>query len=72
MADVKWGDVFLLLPRVLLKKALANGRRAVCLDLPAIGHLLERVQVKGGGELSKAMLPIGGKPPQKGQRLNKS
>ena len=58
MVDAGGGDVFLLLPRVLLEGgALADDRRAVGIDLPAVGRLLERVRAEGGGELSKTMLP---------------
>ena len=73
MVDEGGGDVFLLLPRVLLEEgASVGGREVVGLDLPAVGRLLEWVQAKGGGELSKTILPIGGRPPSKGTILNKS
>ena len=67
MVDVEGWDVFLLLPRVLLEEgASANSRRAVGLDLPVVGHLLEWVQADEGRELFKTMLPTGGKSPLKG------
>ena len=67
MVDARGGDIFLLLPRVLLEEgASVDGRRAVGLDLLAVGRLLERVQVEGGGELSKTMLPMGGRLFSKG------
>ena len=36
------------------------------LDLPAVGHLLERVRAKGRGELFKTVLPMEGRSPLKG------
>ena len=48
VADEGRGDVFLLLSRVLLEEgASMDGRRAMGLNLPAEGRLLERVQVEG-------------------------
>ena len=67
VADVGGGDVFLLLPRVLLEGgASADGYRVMGLDLLVVERLLERVQAEGGGELSKTILHIGGRPPLKG------
>lgn len=68
MADESGGDVFLLLPQVLLKEgAHVDGRGVEGLGLPVVGRLLERVRVEGGGELLRAMLPMGGRPPYKEQ-----
>ena len=39
-----------------------DGRGAEGLGLPVVGRLLERVRVEGG-ELSRTMLPMGGRPP---------
>ena len=48
------GDVFLLLPRVLLEEgALVDSHRAADLDLLVVGRTLEQVRSEGGGELSK-------------------
>ena len=48
MADARGGDVFLLLPRVLLEGGLlVEGREVVGLDLPIVGRLLERVRAEG-------------------------
>ena len=67
VVDVGGGDVFLLLPRVLLEGgASVDGRGAAGLDLLAIGCLLERARAKGGGELSKTMLPTGRRSLSKG------
>ena len=61
------GDVFLLLPRVLLEEgALVDSRRAADLDLLAMGRILERVRVEGGGELFKTIFPMEGRPLSKG------
>ena len=61
------GDVFLLLPRVLLEGgASVKGRRAADLDLLAVGRILERVRVEGGGELFKTIFPMEGRPLSKG------
>ena len=66
MVDAGGGDVFLLLPRVLLERgASVDGYGVVGLDLLIVGRLLERVQAEGGGELSKTILPMG-RPPSKG------
>ena len=67
MVDVGGGDVLLLLPRVLLEGGVsADGRGAVGLNLLAVRRLLERVQAREGGELSKTMLPMRGRTPLKG------
>ena len=67
MVDGAGGDVFLLLPRVLLEGgALANSSGAMGLDLLIIGRLLEGVQVEEGGSLSKTLLLMGGRSPLKG------
>ena len=56
-------DVFLFLPRVLLEaRASILGLRAEGLGLLAIERLLERVRAEEGGEPSKTMLPMGGRP----------
>ena len=61
------GDVFLLLPRVLLEGgASVKGRRAADLDLLAVGRILEWVRVEGGGELFKTIFPMEGRPLSKG------
>ena len=66
MANVGGGDVFLFLPWVLLEVGVStDGRGAVGLDLLVVGCLLERVRAEGG-ELSKAVLPIGGRLLSKG------
>ena len=58
------GDVFLLLPWVLLEEgAFVDGCGVAVLDLPIVGCLLERVQAKGGGEPSRTILPMGGRLP---------
>ena len=70
MADKGGGDVFLLLPRILLEKGVfVDGSRMEGLGLPAVGHLLERVRVEGAGELLRTMLPMGGRPPLYGTML---
>ena len=62
VVDVEGRDVFLLLPRVLLEGgALVDGCEVANLDLLAVGHMLEWVLAKGGGELSKTLLPMGGR-----------
>ena len=64
MADKGGGDVFLLLPRVLLERRVSvDGGGVEGLGLPAVGRLLERVRAEGGGELSRTILPMGGRPP---------
>ena len=56
--DEGGGDIFLLLPRVLLERgASVDGCGAAGLGLPVVGRLLEWVRAEGGGELSKTMLP---------------
>ena len=64
MVDEGGGDVFLLLPWVLLEGgASTDGRGVVGLDLLVIGRLLERVRVEGGGKALRTILPIEGRPP---------
>ena len=64
MADGGGGNVFLLLLRVMLEGgASMDGRGVEGLGLPAVGCLLERVRLEGGGEPSRTILPIGGRPP---------
>ena len=64
MADEGGGDVFLLLPRVLLEGRVSMvGLGAEGLRLHAIERLLEWVKAEGKEELSRTMLPIGGRPP---------
>ena len=68
MADGGGGYVFLLLPRVLLEggasmDGLKDGLRMEVIGLLAVEHLLEQVRAEGGRELSRTMLPIGGRPP---------
>lgn len=56
-------DVFLLLPWVLLEReASTDSFNVGSLDLTVVERLVERVLAKGGGELSRTMLPIGGRP----------
>ena len=63
MANEAGRDVFLLLPRVLLKEgASIDGCGMGDLDLATIERLLERVLAERGGELSRTMLLIGGRP----------
>ena len=70
VADKRGGDFFLLLPRVLLEgEASIDGRGVVGLDLLAVGCLLEQVRAEEGGELSKTILPMGGRLPSKGTIL---
>ena len=59
--DEGGGDVFLLLPRVLLESMVGLGAEG--LHLHAIEHLLEWVNAEGREQLSRTMLPIGGRPP---------
>ena len=67
MTDERGGDVFLLLPLVLLDGgASVYTRRAVSLNLLGVGRLLEWVRAEGEGELSKTILPMGGRLPSKG------
>ena len=57
------GEVFLLLPCVLLEGEVSvEGCGVVNLDLLAVGRTLERVRVEGGGEPSKTILLMGGRP----------
>jgi len=63
VADGVGGDVFLLLPQVLLEGgAFTDGLGAEGLGLLAVEYLLEWVQAEGGGELLRIMLPIGEMP----------
>ena len=67
MVDVEGGDVFLLLPRVLLEGgASVDGCGVVGLDLLVVRCLLEWVQAEGGREPSNTMLPMGGRSLLKG------
>ena len=67
VVDIGGGEVFLLLPRVLLEgRASIDGCEAMNLNLLVVGCMLERVRVEGGGELSKTILPMGGRPLLKG------
>ena len=67
VVDIKGGDIFLLLPHILLEGgASIDGRRAAYLDLLVVGRTLERVRAEGGGELSKTVLLIGRRPILKG------
>ena len=64
MADVADSDVFLLLPWVLLEGgASIDGFGVGGLGLPAVERLLEPIPAEGGGELSRTILPIGGRLP---------
>ena len=59
MVDGAGGDIFLLLPQVLLEgEASTNGFGVGGLGLPIVERLLERVRAEGGGELSRTILPI--------------
>ena len=59
-------DFYLLLPQVLLEGgASIDGCGVAGLDLLAVGRLLEQARAKGG-ELSKTMLPTGGRSLSKG------
>ena len=40
-----------------------DGHRVEGLGLLAVGRLLERVRAEEGGEPSRTMLPMGGRPP---------
>ena len=65
--DTGGGEVFLLLARVLLEGgASVDNRGVVSLDLLVVGRSLERVRAEGGGEPSKTILPMGGRPLSKG------
>ena len=67
VVDAGGGDVFLLLPRVLLEGgALVDGYRVVKLNLLAVGRMLGWVRVEGGGVFFKTILPMGGRPLSKG------
>ena len=63
MANGVGEDVFLLLPRVLLE----GGASKSGLGAEALGLLAKNaywnVQAERGGELSRIMLPIRGRPP---------
>ena len=64
MADVAGSNVFLLLPWVLLEGgASTDGFGVGGLGLPAVERLLEPIPAEGGGELSRTILPIGGRLP---------
>lgn len=67
MVDTRGGDVFLLLPQVLLDGGVSeNGCGAVGLDLSATRRLLERVRDERGEEPSKTILPMVGRTLSKG------
>ena len=67
VVDAREGEVFLLLPCVLLEGgASIDSHGAVNLDLLAVGRTLERVLAEGGGKFSKTILPMGGRPLSKG------
>lgn len=58
------GDVFLLLPWVLLEGEASKGYLGIKgLDLATADLLMERALAEGGGVLSSIMLPIEGRPP---------
>ena len=61
MVDARGGDVFLLLPCVLLDGGALEGCLSKGgLDLVAVDLLVERVLTEKGEMLSRTMLPIGG------------
>ena len=63
MTDGIGGDVFLLLPCVLLEGGASTNEFDVGgLGLASVKRLLERVLIEGGGELSSTMLSMGGRP----------
>ena len=67
VVDTGGGEVFLLLPCVLLEEgALVDIRGVENLDLLAVGRTLEYVRAEGGREPFKTILPIGGRPLSKG------
>ena len=67
VVDTGGGEVFLVLPRVLLEGGeLVGGHRAADLDLLAVGHMLEWVWAEGGGDPFKTVLPLGGRLLSKG------
>ena len=58
MADEARGDVFLLLPRVLLERgASIDGFNVGGLGLVVVNRLLEQVLTVGGGELTSIQIP---------------
>ena len=64
MANGADGDVFLLLLRVLLEgQGSMDGFGVGGLSLSTVERLLERVRAEERGELSRTILPIGGRPP---------
>ena len=64
VVDTGGGEVFLLLPHVLLEGgASIDSCGAVNLDLLAVGRTLERVRAAGGGELSKGTTSEQGSSP---------
>ena len=75
MANGGGGDVFFLLPRVLLEGGVfVVGLGAESLRLLAIERLLEWVKAEGREELSRTILPIRGRSrhPHKERCQNKS
>ena len=72
MANRAGRDVFLLLPWVLLEGGASRASLgAEGLGLLVVERLLERVW-KGGGELTRTMFPIGGRPPPIGNNVKTS
>ena len=66
VVDAGEGEVFLLLPCVLLEGgASVDGCEAMNLNLLVVGRMLERVRV-GGGMPSKTILPMERRPLSKG------
>ena len=62
MVDIGGGEVFLLLPRVLLEGGVSvDSCKAVNLDLLVVGRMLEQVRAEGGEDPSKTILPMGGR-----------
>ena len=67
MANEAGGDVFLLLPQVLLEGgASMDGFGVGGLGLPIVERLLEQGRAELRGELFRTILPMGGRPPLHG------
>ena len=67
MANEAGGDVFLLLPQVLLEGgASTDGFGVGGLGLPIVERLLEQGRAELRGELFRTILPMGGRPPLHG------